>query len=194
MNVIPLQTSVPLDLLVAAYFGGVIGQSPTVILQRKSDNSYWNGTSGFTGTVTQVPLAEVDSVNQPGLYRIMFNNQGGDTTENTYIAYYTNSNPSYPGNAVDELVFSNQVVDVNTLAIAQAVASKILVNPAVPINSADIASEALLETVSTNVSAIEAGMATQSSLDIYMTGINAKLDSILSAVQPAHGYLHCHKP
>ncbi|VVB51791.1 Uncharacterised protein [uncultured archaeon] len=187
MNVVPLGTSIPLDLLIIDATGGVIGQSPVVLVQRKSDLAYWNGTNGFTATPTPVALAEVDAVNQPGLYRVSFNSQGGDTATNTYIAYYTNPNPSFPGNAVDEILFSDIEANVNTLAIAQAVASKILVNPAIPIDSSDIASQTLLVEVDGHVENIEANMATQSSLDAYMVTINAKLDSILAAVQPAVG-------
>lgn len=187
MNAVPIGSSIPLDLLITGVYGGVTGQTPTVLLQRKSDGTYWNGSNGFTSTPTNVNLAEVDSVHQPGLYRTTFSNQGGDTTQDTYVAYYTNSNPTYPGNAVDEFMFTNQQATVNNLAIAQAVASKILVNPAIPIDSSDIASQALLLEAEEDINNIEANMATQSSLDSYMATVNAKLDTIVAAVQPASG-------
>jgi hypothetical protein len=187
MNVIPLGSTVPLDLLIEAYFGGVTGQSPTVIVQRKSDNYYWNGTTAFTPVLVKIPLVEVDAVNQPGLYSINFPNQGGDTTSQNYVIYYANINPTYPGNAVDELVFSNQMAEVDTLSIAQAVAAKILVNPAIPIDSSDIASQTTLLEVDEDVDNIEATMATQSSLDSFITSTTNLLNQILGIIQPVTG-------
>jgi len=187
MNTVPLLSSIPLDLMIVSAAGGVTGQTPLVLVQRKSDGYYWNGTSSFVVGVTQIPMTEVDSVNQPGLYRVLFNSQGGDTTTNVYVAFYSNANPLYPGNATDEFVFSNQTVDVNTLSIAQAVASKILLNPAVPIDSADIASQTTLLVTKAEVEDIQARMATQASLSAFATATTTTLGQILSAIQPAQG-------
>src|SRR5882724_1000982 len=134
MAELPVGSSYPLQLLITANGTGITGQTPTVTLQRLSDSFYWTGT-GFTSTFTEVPLTEVDSVNQPGLYSVTFN-QGIDNNPNAYTAYYNNSNIYYPGSAVEEIVFSSSEEDLNTLAIASAVAAKLLINPAIKIDSA----------------------------------------------------------
>lgn len=187
MNVIPPGTTVPLDLMIISSVGGVTGQSPTVLLQRKSDGLYWDGGTGFVVTPTQLPLAEVDPVNQPGLYSRPFSSPINILTSETFVAYYTNANPTYPGNAVDELVFSTQQATVNSLQIAQAVAAKILVNPAIPIDSADIASQALLLEAEEDIDNIEANMALESTLDAFAVNTGNSLSLILSIIQPLIG-------
>ena len=186
MNVVAIGTTLPLDLVVAGPSGGITGLTPFVILQRQSDGYYWNGTT-FQSGLFEVPLTEVDPTNRPGLYSKSFANQGGDTTPQNYIAYYNTNSLTYPGAAVDELIYNNQTAEVDTLAIAQAVASKILVNPAILINSADIASQTTLEEVATDVDNILAGMATEASLTSYMTTIINDLNTIISTIQPQVG-------
>jgi hypothetical protein len=112
LNTIPLQTSIPLDLLITGAAGGVTGQSPTVILQRKADGHYWDGNSSFGAAVVEIPLAEVDSVNQPGLYRVMFEGQGGDSTNNVYVAYYNNPAPiPVLTNEIHKIVSASTIID-----------------------------------------------------------------------------------
>jgi len=185
MAELPVGSSYPLQLLITANGTGITGQTPTVTLQRLSDSFYWTGT-GFTSTFTEVPLTEVDSVNQPGLYSVTFN-QGIDNNPNAYTAYYNNSNIYYPGSAVEEIVFSSSEEDLNTLAIASAVAAKLLINPAIKIDSADIASQNTLSAVSDEVEEIEDNMALESTLLSGLATIENDLDNILSIIQPIAG-------
>lgn len=186
MNIVAIGTTLPLDLIVSSVSGGIPGLAPTVALQRLSDGYYWTGVVFQPGFV-KVLLTEIDAINRPGLYSKTFSNQGGDTTAQIYIAYYDTESLTYPGVGLDELVYDNQIAEVDTLAIAQAVASKILVNPGIPINSADIASQITLLEVNDDVDEILATMATQSSLDAYMATIIADLNIIISTIQPQIG-------
>jgi hypothetical protein len=182
---LPIGSVYPLQLLITYTGIGVIGQSPTVILQRQSDLLYWNGTT-FTSVLVHVPMLQVDAVNEPGLYSINFN-QAIDNTQETYVAYYTNASMSYPGSAVEEIVFANPVANVNVTAIASAVASKLLVNPSIKIDSSDIASQNTLLSVATEVEEIEDNMALESTLLSGLAAIETDLTNILTIIQPIAG-------
>jgi hypothetical protein len=184
---LPVGFITTLNLFISSNDVGITGQSPTLILQRLNDLTYFNGTTGFTGTVTRIPLTEIDSVNQPGIYSFIFQQSLDTTGQNSYRAFYNNPSSSYPGSAIEDLVYSNVAAQVNVLQIASAVASKILVNPAIPINSADIASNALLSMVYTDVQSIEANGAQESTLLSGITTIENDLTEILSIIQPLAG-------
>jgi hypothetical protein len=155
-------------------------------LQRLVDGLYWNGTTGFTSTPTYVPMPELNQTVQPGLYSINFN-QTIDNVPDTYFAYYNNSNPNYLGSAVEEIVYGNIEAEVDTLAIASAVAAKILVNPAIQIDSSDIASQNTLLSVLGDVEYIEQNMALESTLLSGLAVIENDLNTILSIIQPLAG-------
>lgn len=184
MNAIPIGSTVPLDLLITANGVGIIGQTPGVILKRLSDGAYWTG-SGFTGTVTTVAMVEQDSVNRPGLYSASFD-QSIDNTEDEYTAYYINTG-SFAGSAVEEFMFTSTDSGCNPLAIAQAVAAKILVNSAIPIDSEDIASQDTLLEVQDTVDNISNQMALQSTLLAFQASATDQLDQIISIIQPLTG-------
>ena len=184
---LPIGSQFPLHLLITLNGVGVVSQTPTVVLQRLSDLTYWNGTTGFSGTITAVPLIEVDSVNQPGLYSKTFNQSVDTSGAQTYTAYYLNTNVSHLDTAVEELVFTNIAAQVNTIQIASAVASKILLNPAIPINSADIASNCLLSNVDCDVDYIRNNMALESTLLSGLNVIENDLNTIISIIQPLAG-------
>lgn len=176
----------PLQLLILSSGVGVTGQSPTVILQRLSDSLYWNGSTSFSPTIAFIPMTEVDSVNQPGLYQVVFN-QAVDNTAQTYTAYYSNPTFPYQGSSVEELVFANSVANVNNLAIASAVASKLFVNPAIPIDTSDIASQNTLLSVLATDTTIEQNMAQEATLLSGLDVIENDLTEIISILQPTSG-------
>ena len=72
---------------------GVAAQSPTVIIQKQSNDYFFNGT-GFTPTYTAIPMTEVDATNFPGKYSYDFN-QALDTSitngKETYTIRYLNT-------------------------------------------------------------------------------------------------------
>jgi hypothetical protein len=184
MNIVPTGSTVPLNLMVTAFGTGVTGLSASVALVRESDDSFWTGT-GFTGTPTFVPMNEVDAINRPGLYSINFD-QSIDNVENFYIAYYKTTG-AFVGDATDEFMFSSINANFNPLAIAQAVAAKILVNSAIPINSANIAKETDLLEISLDVDNISNQMALQSTLTAFQSATAASLANITSILQPLTG-------
>ncbi len=182
---LPIGSTYSLQLLITFGGIGVTGQSPLVTLQRHSDGFYWTGTA-FTSTFTQVNLTQVDAARQPGLYSRDFA-QVIDNVPAVYTAYYSNSTSPYQGASVEELVFANPVANVNQTAIASAVAAKILVNPAIPIDSSDIASQNLLLSVSGEVEEIEDNMALESTLLSGLNVIENDLNTIISIIQPISG-------
>lgn len=182
---LPIGSTYPLQLLITSGGVGVTGQTPKVILQRHSDSAYWTGSS-FTPTFTQLTLPPVDAVNQPGLYSLDFN-QVIDNIQNTYVAYYSNSTVPYLGASVEEIVFANPVANVNSLAIATAVASKLLVNPAIPIDSSNIAQQDTALSILAEVEEIEDNMALESTLLSGLNVIENDLTTILSIIQPISG-------
>jgi hypothetical protein len=103
------------------------------------------------------------------------------------VAYYTNASISYPGSAVEEIVFANPVANVNVTAIASAVAAKLLVNPAIPIDSSDIASQDTLLSVGADVTYIRNNMALESTLLSCCDEITTGINNILTIIQPIAG-------
>lgn len=186
MNVIPLGKTVPLDFLITANGQGITGQTPVVALKRASDNAYWTG-SGFSGTFTTVSLSEVSITHEPGLYSVNFD-QSIDNVENTYVAYYVNGGVTAPGSAVEEFFFTETAAQgLNPISLASAVAAKILLNPAIKINSADIASQTTLLAVQATVNDIDANMATQASLTSLTNSFNTFATTVLGILQPVTG-------
>lgn len=183
MQVIPIGTTIDLHFVII-FGNGIPGQTPTVELVRQKDGAYFNGTI-FTLTPVALPMAEVDAVNLPGVYRYTFD-QTIDNDQEQYIAYYENTG-AFAGVAFEEFFFTNITADVNTLSIAMAVASKILVNQAIPIDSSDIASQALLEDVDTDVDNISNSMALQSTLLNFESEAMDALNQIISIIQPLSG-------
>jgi hypothetical protein len=182
---LPIGAVYPLQLLISQYGIGITGQTPTVILQRVSDHYYWTGDD-FSSLFHAVVLPEVDSAQQPGLYSLDFQ-QAVDNTQQTYWAYYNNNSPTYPGVSVEELVYTSPVSVVNTVAVASAVAAKLLVNPAIPINSEDLASQNTLLDVHTHVVGIENNGAKEATLVTGLAEVNGKLDTVISILQPTAG-------
>jgi hypothetical protein len=93
----------------------------------------------------------------------------------------------YPGAAIEEIVFTSITATVNTLAIASAVAAKLLVNPAIQIDSSDIASQNTSLSILGLVEDIDNNMAQESTLLSGLNAIETDLDTIISIIQPIAG-------
>ncbi len=185
MNVVPVNAILPLQFFISSNNVGIVNQTPTLLIQKTSDNTYFNG-AGYSGTPVPLSMVEVDSTNQPGLYTYTFD-RDGDTSEQNYDLYFSNTGV-YAGNAVDSIYYSNTGAQLqNALLVAQAVASKMMVDTSIKINTADIASQTTLLDVQGDVDNIEANGAKQSTLVAFRTEINTKLDNILSIIQPVTG-------
>lgn len=164
---------------------GVTGQSPSVAVQRKSDGAYWTGSS-FTGSFVAQPMTEVDAVNEPGLYKATFD-QSIDNTEQMYTAYYENTGAT-AGSAAEEFFFTPTVPQAfNPITLAQVVASKILLNPSILIDSSNIAKETTLQTVLSDVTNIQNTMALQSTLLALANNFNTFATTVLGILQPQTG-------
>ena len=86
---------------------GIAAQSPVVIIQKQSNDYYFNG-AGYTPTYVELTMSEVDATNFPGKYSYDFN-QGLDTAitngTETYAIRYKNTGV-YPLTVDEEIVFS----------------------------------------------------------------------------------------
>lgn len=87
-----LGTTDKLIFTITAGGQGIAAQTPVVIIQKQSNNYYFNGV-GYTPTYTEINMAEIDATNFPGKYAYDFN-QALDTTilnsTETYSIRYTN--------------------------------------------------------------------------------------------------------
>ncbi len=185
MNVIPIGVEIPIQFFITFEGSGVTGQTPSIIINKTSDNTYFTG-SGFSGTVVQLPMTEVDSVNQPGLYTYTFD-QSIDNTEQNYNLYFSNTG-TYAGNTVDSILYSNTGAQLlNALIVAQAVASKILVNPSILIDSSNIAQQDTLLEVKALVEDIDNNMALQSTLLAFQSATAISLANITSLLSTISG-------
>jgi hypothetical protein len=184
-NVVPVGDTVTLNFLITSAGAGVVSQTPYVVLQRLSDSAYWTGT-GFSNTYSSVALAQVDSVNQPGLYSVVFNQSLYDSGEDSFRAYYVNTG-THATLAVEEYIFSFINAASNPTLIANVVKSVLFTDVTKQINVADIASQTTLLAAQTTANTINANMAQASVLDSFITSSTTSLSSILTAVTPLIG-------
>ena len=82
-----LGTTDKLIFTITAGGQGIAAQTPVVIIQKQSNNYYFNG-AGYTPTYTEINMAEVDATNFPGKYAYDFN-QALDTTITNSIETYS---------------------------------------------------------------------------------------------------------
>jgi hypothetical protein len=184
-NVVPVGDTITLNFLITSAGAGVVSQTPYVVLQRLSDSAYWTGT-GFSNTYSSVALAQVDSVNQPGLYSVVFNQSLYDSGEDSFRAYYVNTG-IHATLAVEEYIFSFINAASNPTLIANVVKSVLFTDVTKQINVADIASQTTLLATQTTVNTINSNMAQASVLDSFITSATTSLSSILTAVTPLIG-------
>lgn len=110
----PTDADIPLVLSLVETTGvGSVGKTPEVSIRRirethggDLDNQFWNGTS-FVATPVWHPLQEVDPINQPGLYKYLWE-QALVGLEWIYTVYYRHT-ASPVGFAVETHVITNEV-------------------------------------------------------------------------------------
>ncbi len=106
--------------IIDAAGAGVTGASPTVQIRRHvdadgnlEDNFYWDGAA-FVAAPTLIPLAEVDAVNNPGLYRYVFQ-QAGVAVARTYLMYFANTTDPVGFSTETHVVADDDAAVVTTL-------------------------------------------------------------------------------
>ena len=102
-----LGTTDKLIFTITAGGQGIAAQTPVIVIQKQSNDYYFNGT-GYTPTYTEINMTEVDASNFPGKYAYSFN-QGLDTTitnsTETYSIRYKNTG-TYSLTIDEEITFS----------------------------------------------------------------------------------------
>lgn len=87
---------------------GITGQTPVVIIKRKSDLKYWDGASWKTNPTT-LSMVEEDSINLPGAYYYLFDLNVADLdAEDDYMFAFGNAG-IYAGTAISEYQVRNEV-------------------------------------------------------------------------------------
>lgn len=94
-----------LDIVTAG--AGIISQSPTVALQRRADNKWFQASDGsWQVNIVENAMVQTDSVNLPGRYHFDFDQNFDDEPDSVeYVAKKTNTGGSLDVLEYDDLVF-----------------------------------------------------------------------------------------
>jgi hypothetical protein len=123
----------------------------------------------------------------PGFYSVNFDQETADGQDNTYFGYIVNDSLDYPVSYEETFIFASSLQNINPISLASIIVSKLLVNSSIPINSADIASQATLLTIQTTVDNINSNMALQSTLVSTTNTIINDLNQIITTLTPLTG-------
>jgi hypothetical protein len=92
-------------LLVSPTGTGITGQTPTILIKRRSDGLYWTG-SVFQSSPVALSMVEEDSTNLPGSYYTDFNQTTAGASPAEYLVQYTNSTPGFLALAEEQHVYT----------------------------------------------------------------------------------------
>lgn len=102
MDRYPIGETVNLDLTITSSGAGVTGETPTVVIQRLTDDYYYDDGeptgSRFLAAYATNSMAEVDATNLPGLYRYQFPHTEDGTSSELFFIRFINTG----GNALVE--------------------------------------------------------------------------------------------
>lgn len=96
MDRYPIGATARLDLTVTSSGVGVSGETPSIIIQRLSDNYYFDDTiaaptSKFADAFHSNDMSEVDAVNLPGLYRYSIAHTEDETASEFFFVRKVNA-------------------------------------------------------------------------------------------------------
>jgi hypothetical protein len=92
-------------LLLTSIGTGLTGQTPTVLIKRRSDSEYWNNAT-FQGAPILLAMTEEDPVNLPGSYFYDFNQTTAGASQDEYLVNYVNSAPGFTATDQEQHIYS----------------------------------------------------------------------------------------
>lgn len=95
MDRYPIAETINLDLTITSAGAGVTGETPTVVIQRLTDDYYYDDGeptgARFLAAYATNAMVEVDSTNLPGLYRYQFPHSEDSTASELFFVRFINT-------------------------------------------------------------------------------------------------------